>query len=161
MANAILNFHFDYVTPSLTDKGRLHKCQKKFNKPANFILIMPDNVLGSGAPSSGKYMMFAEGELKESFPQGRLKFDRENQYVHANHFDFKEEKPDLVERNTVKDNKKTRSKTASPKSKEASPKKKKLQKVTTPGCGTSLLDNGFLDISTLSDSSEKEEEGEN
>ena len=28
----------------LTDKGRLHKCQKKFNKPANFILIMPDNV---------------------------------------------------------------------------------------------------------------------
>ena len=78
MANAILNFHFDYVTPSLTDKGRLHKCQKKFNKPANFILIMPDNVLGSGAPSSGKYMMFAEGELKESFPQGRLKFDREN-----------------------------------------------------------------------------------
>ena len=28
----------------LTDKGRLHKRQKKFNKPANFILIMPDNV---------------------------------------------------------------------------------------------------------------------
>ena len=84
----------------LTDKGRLHKRQKKFNKPANFILIMPDNVLGSGAPSSGKYMMFAEGELKESFLQGRLKFDKESYYVHANHFDFKEEKPDLVERNT-------------------------------------------------------------
>ena len=105
--------------------------------------------------------MFAEGELKESFLQGRLKFYRENYYVHANHFDFKEEKPDLVERNTVKDNKKSRSKAASPKSKEASPKKKKLQKVTTPGCGTSLLDNGFLDISTSTDSSSEEKEGEN
>ena len=89
--------------------------------------------------------MFAEGELKESFLQGWLKFDRENYYVHANHFDFKEEKPDLVERNTVKDNKKSRSKTASPKSKEASPKKKRLRKVTTPGCGSSVLDKGFLE----------------
>ena len=141
----------------LTDKGRLHKRQKKFNKPANFILIMPDNVLGSGAPSSGKYMMFAEGELKESFLQGRLKFDKENYYVHANHFDFKEEKPDLVERNTVKDNKKSRSKTASPKSKEASPKKKRLRKVTTPGCGSSLLDKGFLENNSSAEEEEEEE----
>ena len=118
---------------------------------------MPDNVLGSGAPSSGKYMMFAEGELKESFLQGRLKFDRENYYVHANHLDFKEEKPDLVERNTVKDNKKSRSKTASPKSKEASPKKKKLRKVTTPGCGSSLLDKGFLENNSSAEEEEEEE----
>ena len=138
----------------LTDKGRLHKRQKKFNKPANFILIMADNVLGSGAPSSGKYMMFAEGELKESFLQGRLKFDRENYYVHANHFDFKEEKPDLVERNTVKVNKKQ--KAASPKSKEASPKKK-LREVTTPGCGSSLLDKGFLENNSSAEEEEEEE----
>ena len=138
----------------LTDKGRLHKRQKKFNKPANFILIMPDNVLGSGAPSSGKYMMFAEGELKESFLQGRLKFDKESYYVHANHFDFKEEKPDLVERNTVKVNKKQ--KAASPKSKEASPKKK-LREVTTPGCGSSLLDKEFLENNSSAEEEEEEE----
>ena len=101
--------------------------------------------------------MFAEGELKESFLQGRLKFYRENYYVHANHFDFKEEKPDLVERNTVKDNKKSRSKTASPKSKEASPKKKRLRKVTTPGCGSSLLDKGFLENNSSAEEEEEEE----
>ena len=95
-------------------------------------------------------MMFAEGELKESFLQGRLKFDRENYYVHANHFDFKEEKPDLVERNTVKDNKKSRSKAASP-------KKKKLRNVTTPGCGSSLLDKGFLENNSSAEEEEEEE----
>ena len=103
--------------------------------------------------------MFAEGELKESFLQGRLKFYRENYYVHANHFDFKEEKPDLVERNTVKDNKKSRSKAASPKSKEASPKKKKLRKVTTPGCGSSLLDKGFLENNISAEEEEESRKG--
>ena len=87
-----------------------------------------------------------------------MKFDRENYYVHANHLDFKEEKPDLVERNTVKDNKKSKSKAASPKSKGASPKKKKLRKVTTPGCGSSLLDKGFLENNSSAEEEEEEEE---
>ena len=100
----------------ITDKGRLHKRQQKFNKPSNHILIMQDNVLGKGAPSSGKYMMYGEGELKDAFLQDGLKYDMEKYYIHANHIDFQKKE--------VKVAKKSRSKEASPKKQEVKVAKK-------------------------------------
>ena len=76
----------------ITDKDRLHKRQQKFNKDRNFIVIMEDNVLGKGAATSGKYMVFGSGALKERFLSEGIKFDQEKYYMHANHTDFQMEK---------------------------------------------------------------------
>ena len=77
---------------------------------------MQDNVLGKGAPSSGKYMMYGEGELKDAFLQDGLKYDMEKYYIHANHIDFQKKE--------VKVAKKSRSKEASPKKQEVKVAKK-------------------------------------
>ena len=51
----------------ITDKDRLHKRQQKFSKERNFIIIMEDNVLGKGAATSGKLMVYGSGAIKEKF----------------------------------------------------------------------------------------------
>lgn len=76
----------------ITDKDRLHKRQQKYNKDRNFIVIMEDNVLGKGALTSGKYMVFGSGEIKERFLSEGIKFDQEKYYMHANHTNFQMEK---------------------------------------------------------------------
>ena len=59
-----------------TDKARLHKRQQKFQKEPNFLIIMEDNILGPGAATSGKMMVYGQGKMKESFLSGNLKFDQ-------------------------------------------------------------------------------------
>ena len=71
----------------ITDKDRLHKRQHKYNKERNFIVIMEDNVLGKGAATSGKYMVYGSGTIKEG-----IKFDQEQYYMQANNTDFQMEK---------------------------------------------------------------------
>ena len=53
-----------------TDKARLHKRQQKFQKEPNFLIIMEDNILGPGAATSGKIMVYGQGKIKESFLSG-------------------------------------------------------------------------------------------
>ena len=57
----------------ITDKDRLHKRQQKFSKERNFIIIMEDNVLGKGAATSGKLMVYGSGAIKEKVLKRRHK----------------------------------------------------------------------------------------
>ena len=97
------------------------------------------------AAAAGVLAMVREGEAlgEEEFPSKKKKTPKQLR------------SQELVERNTMKVNKKSRSKAASPKSKVASPEKK-LRKVTTPGCGSSLLDKGFLENNSLAEEEEEE-----
>ena len=115
-----------------TDKARLHKRQQKFQKEPNFLIIMEDNILGPGAATSGKMMVYGQGKMKESFLSGNLKFDPEHFYVHANHTDFQKEviadKPKEKRTNENVDNG-SKEKTT----KDSHPKRFKPLKVATPG----------------------------
>ena len=66
----------------ITDKDRLHKRQQKFSKERYFIIIMEDNVLGKGAATSGKLMVYGSGAIKEKFLKEGIKFDQEQYYMH-------------------------------------------------------------------------------
>ena len=75
----------------LTDKARLFKRQTKYKKERNFIVIVEDNVLGKGAQTNGKLMVYGCGSIKERFMTNGIKFNSEEFYMHANHTDFQEE----------------------------------------------------------------------
>ena len=138
----------------ITDKDRLHKRQQKYNKERNFIVIMEDNVLGKGAATSGKYMVYGSGKIKDKFIKEGIKFDQEQYYMHANNTDFQMEKitcEQTQKRKTAegeslsKEGGQTKG-LQSAKHKESGPKKFKPIKVATPGT--------FLD--QISDNSEDE-----
>ena len=75
----------------ITDKARLFKRQTKYKKERNFIVIVEDNVLGKGAQTNGKLMVYGCGSIKERFMTNGIKFNSEEFYMHANHTDFQEE----------------------------------------------------------------------
>ena len=54
-------------------------------------MILEDNVLGKGAATSGKYMVYGKGDLKEKFLNDGITFDPETFFMHANHTDFQQE----------------------------------------------------------------------
>ena len=138
----------------ITDKDRLHKRQQKYNKERNFIIIMEDNVLGKGAATSGKFMVFGSGTIKEKFLSEGIKFDQEQYYMHANHTDFQMEKVNdeqTMKRKIADENGQTAAKikkSREAKLPESQVKKFKPVKVATPGTF----------IGHISDSSEDEGE---
>ena len=75
----------------ITDKACLFKRQTKYKKERNFIVIVEDNVLGKGAQTNGKLMVYGCGSIKERFITNGIKFNSEEFYMHANHTDFQEE----------------------------------------------------------------------
>lgn len=74
-----------------TDKTRLQKRQQKYHKEQNFLIIMEDNILGPGAATAGKWMVYGQGKIKERFLSDGIIFDPQKFYMHANHTDFKKE----------------------------------------------------------------------
>ena len=54
-------------------------------------MIVEDNVLGKGAQTNGKLMVYGSGSIKERFMRNGIKFNSEEFYMHANHTDFQEE----------------------------------------------------------------------
>lgn len=115
-----------------TDKARFHKRQQKYQKEPNFLIIMEDNILGAGAATSGKMMVYGQGKVKESFLSGSLKFDPEHFYMHANHTDFQKEMvPEKRKEKRTNENVENGSKETT--TKESHPKRFKPLKVATPG----------------------------
>ena len=100
---------------------------------------MEDNVLGSGAASCGKLMVYGQGEVKAEFLDVGLKYDPKRYLMHANHTDFQTE---TIASASELQKKRKQLKQAS----QESAKKFKPIKVATPGT--------FLDED--SESSEKE-----
>ena len=61
-----------------TDKARLQKRQAKYNKPANFLLLVEDNVHQAGpggAGTAGKIMAYGQGALLEKYLGNGVKYD--------------------------------------------------------------------------------------
>ena len=52
---------------------------------------MEDNVLGKGAQTKRKLMVYGGGSIKERFMTNGIKFNSEEFYMHAYHTDFQEE----------------------------------------------------------------------
>ena len=129
----------------ITDKDRLHKRQQKFNKERNFIVIMEDNVLGKGAATSGKFMVFGSGTIKERFLSEGIKFDQEQYYMHANHTDFQMEK---VNDEQTKKRKISEEDIVSQKNGQSAAKKFKPIKVATPGTFVGQISDSSEDEAT-------------
>ena len=51
----------------ITDKARLYKRQRKYEKESDCLIIIRDNVLGKGAQTKGKYMAYGLGNIKKDF----------------------------------------------------------------------------------------------
>ena len=49
---------------------------------------MEDNILGPGAATAGKWMVYGQGKIKERFLSDGIRFDPQKFYMHANHTDF-------------------------------------------------------------------------
>ena len=75
----------------ITDKARLFKRQRKYDKESDCLIIIRDNVLGKGAQTKGKYMAYGLGNIKKDFLTEGIKFDADKFYMHANHTDFQME----------------------------------------------------------------------
>lgn len=75
----------------ITDKARFQKRQQRYQKEQNFLIIMEDNILGPGAPTAGKWMVYGQGKIKERFLSDGVVFDPDQFYMHANHTDFQME----------------------------------------------------------------------
>ena len=74
-----------------TDKARLQKRQAKYNKPANFLLRIEDNVHQAGpggAGTAGKIMAYGQGALFEKYLGNGVKYDQTDSFIHKNSFDF-------------------------------------------------------------------------
>ena len=74
-----------------TDKARLQKRQAKYNKPANFLLLVEDNVHQAGpggAGTAGKIMAYGQGALLEKYLGNGVKYDQTDSFIHKNSFDF-------------------------------------------------------------------------
>ena len=74
-----------------TDKARLAKRQVKFNRAANFLILVEDNVQEGAALTAGKIMAFGRGPLKESFLSEGIRFNAQHFHMHANTYDFTKE----------------------------------------------------------------------
>ena len=74
-----------------TDKARLAKRQVKFNRAANFLILVEDNIHEGAALTAGKIMAFGMGPLKERFLSEGVRFDPRDFYMHANTHDFTRE----------------------------------------------------------------------
>ena len=75
-----------------TDKARLAKRQVKFNRAANFLILVEDNIHeGTAALTAGKIMAFGMGPLKERFLSEGVRFNAEDFYMHAKTHDFTRE----------------------------------------------------------------------
>ena len=48
-------------------------------------MIVEDNVLGKGAQTNGKLMVYGCGSIKEKFMTNGIKFNSEEIFLHANH----------------------------------------------------------------------------
>ena len=65
---------------------------KKRSRPANFLLLVEDNVHeGVAAATAGKIMAFGMGPLRQRFLGGGVKFNPRDFYMHANTHDFTRE----------------------------------------------------------------------
>ena len=62
--------------------------QVKFNRAANFLIIVEDNIHGGAALTAGKLMAFGMGPLKERFLSDGVRFNPQDFYMHANTHDF-------------------------------------------------------------------------
>ena len=74
-----------------TDKARLQKRQAKYNKPANFLLLVEDNVHQAGpggAGTAGKIMAYGQGALLDKYLGNGVKYDQTDSFLHKNIFDF-------------------------------------------------------------------------
>ena len=74
-----------------TDKARLAKRQVKFNRAANFLILVEDNIHEGVALTAGKIMAFGMGPLKERFLSEGVRFDSRDFFMHANTHDFTRE----------------------------------------------------------------------
>ena len=52
---------------------------------------MEDNILGPGAPTAGKWMVYGQRKIKERILSDGIEFDPDQFYMHANHTDFQME----------------------------------------------------------------------
>ena len=62
--------------------------QVKFNRAANFLIIVEDNIQEGAALTAGKLMAFGMGPLKERFLSDGVQFNPQDFYMHANTHDF-------------------------------------------------------------------------
>ena len=68
-----------------------HLHQVKFNRAANFLIIVEDNIHEGAALTAGKLMAFGMGPLKERFLSDGVRFNPHEFYMHANTHDFTRE----------------------------------------------------------------------
>ena len=76
-----------------TDKSRLEKRQTRYDRPANFLILVEDNLhqpKPGGAFTAGKMMAFGRGPIMDKFLGGGVKHNSAEYFVHANTFDFTE-----------------------------------------------------------------------
>ena len=74
-----------------TDKTRLERRHAKYDKPANFLLLVEDNVHQAGpcgAGTAGMTMVYGRGKLMDQFLGKGVKHDSAHFYIHKNTFDF-------------------------------------------------------------------------
>ena len=74
-----------------TDKTRLEKRHAKYDKPANFLILVEDNVHQAGpcgAGTAGMTMVYGRGKLMDQFLGEGVKHDSAQFYIHKNTFDF-------------------------------------------------------------------------
>ena len=80
-----------------TDKARLEKRHAKYDRPANFLLLVEDNVHQTGpcgAATAEMVMVYGKGKLMEQYLGKGVKHDPELFYIHKNTFDFKKKEVD-------------------------------------------------------------------
>ena len=118
----------------ITDKARLYKRQRKYEKESDCLIIIRDNVLGKGAQTKGKYIAYGLGSIKKDFLTDGMKFDADKFYMHANHTDFQMEAVPAQnrKRKEVPDTQKSR-KCCTCTCTADNSKKYKPKKVATPG----------------------------
>ena len=71
-----------------TDKARLEKRHAKYDRPANFLLLVEDNVHQTGpcgAATAGMVMVYGKGKLMEQYLGKGVKHDPEQFYIHKTH----------------------------------------------------------------------------
>ena len=76
-----------------TDKSRLEKRQIRYDRPANFLILVEDNLHQpgpGGAFTAGKMMAFGRGAIMGKFLGSGVKHNSAEYFVHANTFDFTE-----------------------------------------------------------------------
>ena len=84
-----------FKTKYLTLKKKVSALQLEVGVKSNFLLMIKNNLQDrnnkNAAPTAGKYMVFAEGDIKEQLFGDGIKYNDNDMYVMANNFDYTEE----------------------------------------------------------------------